>query len=74
MGWHEMTLEQINILAAEVKAGRASRTCPPHMPVVVHRIGGTNAALNNVCGKCGEHLVRESVDREWTVSDPPAPL
>ena len=70
-----MTLRDVNVLEAEVKAGRASwgKPCPPHMPVVVHRTGGKNAALDNVCGKCGGTLVRESIDQEWTANDPPAP-
>jgi nitrite reductase/ring-hydroxylating ferredoxin subunit len=70
-----MTLKEINILEADVKAGMAVATCPPDRPVVVHRTGGKNAALDNVCGKCGEQLVRESIDQEWNVPIvPPAPL
>ena len=38
-----------------------------HTPVIVHRSGGVPASLRNVCGICGEILVREETTEEWHI-------
>lgn len=36
-----------------------------HSPTIVHRTGGTSAALRNRCGICGLLLIRQSGDGPW---------
>lgn len=36
-----------------------------HSPAIVHRLGGKNAKLDNVCGKCGARIVRKVPAGKW---------